>query len=95
MCCLTLDLSAGVRILTPLPTWECTGKLVHDLRSSRRAQATPGRSVRESRRPDARVCRWQDLVVAENLAVQAWLRRDQRIMAWMQASADALAAELV
>ena len=39
-------------------------------------------------------CGRRDTVVAEHVAVEAWLRRDERIAAWMAASADALAAEL-
>lgn len=39
-------------------------------------------------------CERMDSVVAEHFAVDLWLRRDERIAAWMSASADALAAKL-
>ena len=39
-------------------------------------------------------CERRDTVVAEHLAVEVWLRRDERIAAWMVAAADVLAAEL-
>jgi hypothetical protein len=39
-------------------------------------------------------CARRDIVVAEDFAVQVWLRRDQRIAAWMAECADALAAQL-
>jgi hypothetical protein len=39
-------------------------------------------------------CERTDSVVAQHSAVDAWLRRDEQIIAWMAASADALAAEL-
>jgi hypothetical protein len=40
-------------------------------------------------------CERRDIVVAEDIAVQTWLRRDECIAAWMTASADVLASELM
>ena len=39
-------------------------------------------------------CGRQDTVVAEHAAVEAWQRRDARTANWMEAAADAQAAEL-
>jgi hypothetical protein len=39
-------------------------------------------------------CERSDVVIADELAVQVWLRRDARTMTWMAAAADDLAAEL-
>lgn len=50
-----------------------------------------GRSLVTRFCPD---CERRDVVVADDLAVRVWLRRDARLMAWMARAADSLAAEL-
>ena len=40
-------------------------------------------------------CERADTVVAEHEAVQTWLRREARLLTWMLAAADTLAAGLV
>lgn len=50
-----------------------------------------GRSLVTRFCPD---CERRDVVVADDLAVTVWLRRDARLMAWMARVADSLAAEL-
>ena len=39
-------------------------------------------------------CGRRDIVVGEHLAVEVWLRREERVAAWMEESADALALAL-
>ena len=39
-------------------------------------------------------CDRRDFVVADDIAVQAWLTRDRRIAAWMAEVADSLATDI-
>ena len=39
-------------------------------------------------------CERRDTVVTEHAAVQTWLRREARLMTWLLAAADSLAAQV-